>query len=140
MDAFVFVYGTLKKNFPNHERFLGRARWIGDYRTVIPFPLVLNGERCSPCLIDRPGAGQRVRGEVYQVNTATLAALDRLERTAANDGYHRRLIEVVSQDRKIQTRLTVYAYFKASHLVTAPQSANLSAYTPAMGIRYRPRR
>jgi gamma-glutamylaminecyclotransferase len=136
----VFVYGTLKKDFPNHARFLGRARWIGNYKTVIPFPLVLNGERCSPCLIDRPGAGHPVCGEVYEVNAAMLAALDRLERTAADDGYHRRLIEVAPQKNGEQTKLTVYAYFKAPHLVDAPQSANLSAYTPAMGTRYRPRR
>ncbi len=139
MGSLVFVYGTLKKGFPNHARFLGTARLVGAFRTVSAFPLVLNGARCSPCLVDTPGAGSRVRGEVYDVGQATLAALDRLERTAAPDGYRRRPIDVVSCGNEAEGRLRVYAYLKAPHLVDAPSTATLSEYTPALGMRYRPR-
>ncbi len=139
MAALVFVYGTLKRGFPNHARFLGRARRIGHFQTAAPFPLVLNGERRSPCLIDQPGIGQAVRGEVYEVDESVLAALDRLERTTAASGYHRRTIEVISRDDKEPAKLMVDAYFKSPHLVTAPQSPNLSAYTPAMAAGYLPR-
>lgn len=139
MGSLVFVYGTLKKGFPNHTRFLGAARLVGAFRTVSAFPLVLSGERCSPCLVDSPGAGRRVRGEVYDVGHRTLAALDRLERTAAPDGYHRRSIEVVPRGNETAERLRVYAYLKTPHLVDAPPNATLSEYTPALGARYRPR-
>jgi gamma-glutamylaminecyclotransferase len=139
MGAYVFVYGTLKRGFTNHARFLGSATWTGNYQTVRSFPLVLNGERCSPCLIDAPGSGRPVRGEVFEVDAATLAALDRLERTTAPDGYHRRLIEVAPCDEATSGNLRVYAYLKAPHLVAAAQSGNLAEYTRALGSRYIPR-
>ncbi len=139
MGSLVFVYGTLKKGFPHHARFLGAARLVGAFRTVSPFPLLLSGERCSPCLVDTPGAGRRVRGEVYEVGPRTLAALDRLERTAAPDGYHRRPIDVLPCGTEAAERLSVYAYLKAPHLVDALPTATLSEYTPALGARYRPR-
>ena len=140
METLLFVYGTLKKGFRHHARFLERARWLGEYRTRDPFPLVLHGDRCSPCLVDRPGAGQTVQGEVYAVDADTLAALDRLERTTAADGYHRRAIAVEPLDGKQKTGVTVQVYLKAPHLVDAVQTGNLSVYTPALGARYRPRR
>jgi gamma-glutamylaminecyclotransferase len=140
VETRVFVYGTLKRGFPNHARFLGGARRLGEFQTVEAFPFVLNGRRCSPCLIDRPGAGQTVQGEVYAVDAATLAALDRLERTAAADGYHRRVIAVQSVAGPKQTRMTVHTYLKAPHLVNAAQTGYLTVYTPTLGARYRPRR
>ena len=140
MGYFVFVYGTLKNGFPNHARFLNDARFVGDFQTVSSFPLVLDGERCSPCLIDTPGTGLTVQGEVYEIDAARLATLDRLERTASADGYHRRAIDVASRNAASSIRMTVYAYLKAPHLVQAAQSAPLAEYTPALGARYRPRR
>ncbi len=140
VKTLVFVYGTLKRGFPNHVRYLGRARLLGEFRTVEAFPLVLNGHRCSPCLVDCPGVGKSVRGEVYVVDAAMLDALDRLERTAATDGYHRRPIAVEPVAGPEKTGLTVHAYLKAAHLVDAKPTGNLSVYTPALGARYRPRR
>jgi gamma-glutamylaminecyclotransferase len=104
-----------------------------------PFPLVLNGARCSPCLVDAPGRGQAVRGELFAVDAATLASLDRLERTTAPDGYHRRLIEVAPCSEGATGSLRVYAYLKAPHLVTNAQSEYLAEYTRALGSRYIPR-
>ena len=139
METLVFVYGTLKKGFPNHARFLDRAHLVGEFQTAEAFPLVLNGERRSPCLIDRPGVGKPVQGEVYAVDADTLAALDRLERTTAPDGYHRRTIVVAALREPATAELTVHTYFKAPHLVDAVQSENLSVYTPSLGSHYRPR-
>ncbi len=140
METLVFVYGTLKSGFPNHAHFLSDARHMGDFQTVKPYPLVLIGNRCSPCLIDRPGAGKVVRGEVYAVDIATLAALDRLERTTAPDGYHRRTIAVEPVAEPKETGWMAHTYLKAPHLVDAAHTGNLSVYTLALGARYRPRR
>ncbi len=140
METLLFVYGTLKKGFPNHAGFLDRARMVGEYQTRDSFPLVLNGKRCTPCLIDRPGVGQPVQGEVYAVDATTLDALDRLERTTAADGYHRRAIAVEPRDGQKKTGLTVQAYLKAPHLVDAVQTEHLPAYTLSLGARYHPRR
>lgn len=140
LETLVFVYGTLKSGFPNHARFLGGARRVGEFQTVEAFPLVLNGKRCSPCLIDRPGAGETVQGEVYAADAGTLAALDRLERTAAADGYHRRAIMVRPVVGSIKAAISVHTYLKAPHLVDAAETGHISVYTLAMGARYRPRR
>ncbi|MDJ0722428.1 MAG: gamma-glutamylcyclotransferase family protein [Desulfobacterales bacterium] len=139
METLVFVYGTLKSGFPNHARFLGNARRVGEFQTVEAFPLVLSGERHSPCLIDRPGAGEAVQGEVYAVDAATLAALDGLERTAAADGYHRRAITVIPVAGPKKAAISVHAYLKAPHLVNGDRTTHISVYTPAMGACYRPR-
>ncbi len=140
VETLVFVYGTLKRGFPNHARFLGGARRVGEFQTVEAYPLVLDGERLSPCLIDRPGAGKAVQGEVYAVDPPTLAALDRLERTALADGYHRRMIMVIPVVGPKKAEISVHTYLKAPHLMDGDQTTHISVYTPAMGARYRPRR
>ncbi len=70
----VFVYGTLMTDQPNH-RLLTRARRIGDARTEPCFDLLDLGS--FPGMTR--GGSTSVRGEVYDVDRETLAALDRLE-------------------------------------------------------------
>lgn len=94
----VFVYGTLKRGFPNHETGgMRRHRYLGVFRTLEPRPLVIGGRWYSPCLIDEPGAGFPVRGEVFEVDDAGLAALDRLESVHRPDGYRRISLAVVPE-------------------------------------------
>ena len=60
----IFVYGTLKRNFPNHH-FIGKiAKYEGRYKTVEAFPLVVGGPWYSPYLIDEPGVSVSVIGEL----------------------------------------------------------------------------
>jgi len=86
-----FVYGTLKRGGHNHGLYLaaaearGRARFLGEARTVDALPLLLRPERAVPCLVNvagYPGA-LRVRGELFEVDDACLAALDLVEGVAA---------------------------------------------------------
>ena len=70
----VFVYGTLLAGEPNH-RLLRRSRLVGEATTADGFALHNLGP--FPGMV-RATAGH-VRGEVYEVDEATLAALDRLE-------------------------------------------------------------
>jgi gamma-glutamylaminecyclotransferase len=72
--ARVFVYGTLRQGEGNH-RLLLSARFVGEAHTVPGFALYDLG--AFPGLV-REGAGT-VTGELYDVDEATLAALDRLE-------------------------------------------------------------
>jgi gamma-glutamylaminecyclotransferase len=71
----VAVYGTLKNGFGNHQ-LLESSYWAGDGKTVHAFPLEIDG---LPYLHDASGVGHRVDVEVYEVDDATLADLDRLE-------------------------------------------------------------
>jgi gamma-glutamylaminecyclotransferase len=76
-EFLVFVYGTLKKGFHNHDiimddttHFLGKAYTAPEYDMVSlgGFPGVLKDGK------------YRIEGEVYRVNETTLRMLDRLER------------------------------------------------------------
>lgn len=68
----VFVYGTLKRGFPNASileycEFISNAVVRGLMRSLGPFPAVsLHGDN-------------QIKGEIYAVDDATMAHLDRLE-------------------------------------------------------------
>jgi len=70
----VFVYGTLLSGEPNH-RLLVDAALVGEARTEPVFELVSLG--AFPAMV--ADGRTAVAGEVYEVDAATLAELDRLE-------------------------------------------------------------
>lgn len=70
----LFVYGTLMSGQPNHGR-LGNARLLGRTRTAPGFELYDLG--FFPGAVRR--GRRRVVGELYEVDPATLRAIDALE-------------------------------------------------------------
>ena len=70
----VFVYGSLKRGFPNH-RHLMTATFVGEAQTKPGFTLYDLGP--FPGMV--AGGTGSVRGEVFDVDAATLVALDKLE-------------------------------------------------------------
>lgn len=72
MNTLVFVYGSLKKGFGNH-RLLEKA--ISHGKGTISGRIYSLGS--YPGL--KEAVDDKVHGELYEVNDATLAALDRLE-------------------------------------------------------------
>ena len=72
MSVCVFVYGTLRKEGVNH-RFLNGAEFCGFY-DLEGYEMFNVG--AFPCAV--PGNG-RIKGEVYECGSATLAKLDLLE-------------------------------------------------------------
>jgi len=87
----IFVYGTLRQGHVNHGVNAGR-RLPGVYETTVPYPLFVVGPRRLPWLIDRPGEGLIVRGELYEVDAAGLARMDALERIDEPGWYRRTAI------------------------------------------------
>ena len=85
----VFVYGTLKRGYPNAHIGMPRATFIGNYRTLERYPLVVGGQWFSPNLLNEPGTGHQVTGEVYALDDAVLAELDDLESVHLATGYRR---------------------------------------------------
>ncbi|XP_042573483.1 gamma-glutamylaminecyclotransferase C-like [Cyprinus carpio] len=79
----VFVYGTLKKGQPNHSiinnRTIGQAEFLAHARTVERYPLVIATKNNYPFLLNVPGTGQRVHGEIYSVDQKMLDFLDEFE-------------------------------------------------------------
>ncbi len=140
MKHLVFVYGTLKENFPNFGKNQG-IRVPGIFTTLERYPLYLMGERFSPCLIDTPGHGERVSGQVFEVDEAALATMDTLERITEADGYQRVVLELeFVQDQDART-IKACSYLKqAAHCTTAMVRAGpLSEYTLGHATLYQQR-
>lgn len=70
----VFVYGTLRTGERNHDLLAGAAR-LGADRTPTRYTLVDLG--AYPAAV--AGGSTAIVGEVFEVDAATLARLDRLE-------------------------------------------------------------
>lgn len=123
----VFIYGTLKKGYPNHDEYLRSEKYLGKYRTIDCFPLVVANKWFAPILLQEPGVGKQVIGELYQVSESKLADLDRLEHTHQPKGYKRIVIEIQSIDK--QQQLRVFTYMNERTHVTDISSEYLSEYT-----------
>ncbi|KAL7147195.1 hypothetical protein ABFS83_06G091500 [Erythranthe nasuta] len=91
--ALIFTYGTLKQGFSNHALLqdmmaTGDATFLGCCRTRRTLPLVCGPYRV-PFLLNLPGRGDRVSGEIYAVSAAALARMDELE--GVTRGHYERL-------------------------------------------------
>lgn len=71
----VFVYGSLKKGFHNHD-WLEGADYVG-VDCLLNFLMISLGS--YPGIIPAPQSGLIVYGELYVVDDATFKRLDRLE-------------------------------------------------------------
>jgi gamma-glutamylaminecyclotransferase len=135
--ALVFVFGTLKAGFPNSA--VNQGRRVGTvFRTVQAHPLYLMGARHVPWMIDAPGSGESVSGELYEVDAAALAAMDELEGVGRPDGYHRKGLQVQADDAQV---VIAQVYMKrAEQLVRADVRVGpLAEYTLEHAALYRKR-
>ncbi|MES2952169.1 MAG: gamma-glutamylcyclotransferase family protein [Pseudomonadota bacterium] len=140
MKHLVFVYGTLKENFPNFGRNKG-LRLPGIFTTVERYPLYLVGERFSPWLVNTPGKGERVSGQVFAVDQTALATMDTLERITEADGYRRVTLALESTEARDTQPIHTLAYLKqATHCTPAMvREGPLSEYTLEHAALYLPR-
>ena len=104
----VFVYGTLKEGFPNFHVNRG-ARLPGSFVTMQRYPLHVLGAAGLPWLMQQPGQGHAVTGQVYEVDDAGLAAMDVLEQIDEPGWYERRRITV--QPQQGGAAIEVFVYF-----------------------------
>ncbi|KAK2917499.1 gamma-glutamylaminecyclotransferase-like [Channa argus] len=81
--ARIFTYGTLKKGQPNYPVMLnstnGTAEFLATAFTTEKYPLVIAGKYNIPFLLNIPGQGHRVYGEIYEVDDKMLEFLDNFE-------------------------------------------------------------
>ena len=97
----LFVYGTLKRGFPNHHylsgaEFLGRARTLERYTLYVDrVPYVVREEKVS-----------FIKGEVYRVSDDILKRVDMLEGHPTH--YRRERVKIVLENRKV---LEAWIYF-----------------------------
>ena len=135
---YLFVFGTLKTGFPN-ANYNQADKVQGHFQTVNPYPLYLVDERYSPWLINSPGQGFRVSGEVYRSDEATLSIMDSLERIDQPDGYRRQQIDI--ENHQNGEKMLVWAYMKPiEHLKNATiMSGPMDQYTLEQAQLYQSR-
>ena len=140
MSHLVFVFGTLKEGFPNFGSNVG-VRVPGHFETVKRYPLHLVGERHSPWMVNAPGSGEHVIGQVFNVDANALQKMDYLERVTEEDGYQRIVIKVRSCAAAQSPEQEVFAYLKhPKHLSTAAiMCGPLKEYSLDHAAQYRSR-
>lgn len=81
--ANVFVYGTLKKGQPNYYRMFdsanGKTEFLASAYTIQKYPLVIASKNNIPFLLNIPGQGHQIQGEIYKVDEQMLKFLDDFE-------------------------------------------------------------
>ncbi len=112
----VFVYGTLKEGFANFGINAGR-RLPGTYRTVQKYPLYIIGEPFLPWLVNQPGTGENVLGQLFQVSEQVLQNMDVLEQIDEEGWYARVEIEVEEVGAQGKLPMRAFVYFGASERV-----------------------
>lgn len=90
----VFIYGTLKRGFALHSEGLAEAEFLGDVQTVKPYPLFIAADFFGPMMLNRPGEGTAISGELFEVSEDQLLKLDELE-DVGQEGSFRTDIEVM---------------------------------------------
>ncbi|GMR33114.1 hypothetical protein PMAYCL1PPCAC_03309, partial [Pristionchus mayeri] len=131
MNRLVFVYGTLKRGEPNH-RFLSNAKGIAQFIAsgVLreAYPLVIASKYNIPFLLNKPGEGHRIHGEIYSVDDVTMRDLDQLE--GYPDLYTREEKEVEMADRSV-ARVWVYILRAYDDKLLATATVPLADYRSA---------
>uniref|UniRef100_A0A1L8E549 Gamma-glutamylcyclotransferase family protein n=1 Tax=Nyssomyia neivai TaxID=330878 RepID=A0A1L8E549_9DIPT len=107
-----FVYGTLKKGEPNHKLLTTPENGVGKFvsrgETTIKFPLVIGTRYNIPFLLNKPGIGHFIRGEVYEVDERMVEHLDQLE--GYPDFYDREIQEIKILDVEGEKTLPCWVY------------------------------
>jgi len=102
----LFLYGTLKRGGSNHL-FLAGQRFLGVARTAPGFTLYSLGD--YPGMVRAPGDTAGVIGELWEVDDACLAELDRLE--GLDEGLYER-IDVLLASNPLAGSAQTYLYLR----------------------------
>lgn len=138
--ARVFVYGTLKKGQPNYYRMFdpanGKAEFLASACTTQKYPLIITTKFNIPFLLNIPGRGNRVQGEIYSVDDSMLKFLDDFEGVPTM--YQRTLVELevkewvgeaVGEERLSAGSITeAYVYSTTAYQPDWPELPNYDNY------------
>ena len=131
----IFVFGTLKQGFCNFHINRG-TRVGGDFVTVQAHPLYVIGPRHLPWLLQQPGVGHPVVGQLFEVDNITLADMDILERITEPLWYRREAIAV--RPREGGEAIEAWVYFGSPErmAVETVHTGPLPEYTTKVAAAY----
>jgi len=146
----LFVYGTLKRGFANHSRYLGlaescgKAAFLGRAFTRERFPMVVRPPDPSsmssgaPQLLDKAGQGCHVEGEVFLIDGSTLQAMDLLE-GVSRGRYYRRNVAVSLQPGCAGRWLECATFFFAEQDPCLSSLPHIASYSWEHNLAYVPK-
>lgn len=122
----VFVFGTVKQGFPLHRQGLGDTpRRLADCRTVERFPMFIASAWYAPMMMNEPGLGCQIVGELYQVDHQRLLLIDQIESVGLPGNFRVRiLVKALDQG----TVCFANAYMKSRELASPVHSGLLGDY------------
>ena len=135
MAHLIFVYGTLKEGFCNFHVNRGR-RVDGDYATVQAHALYILGPRHLPWLVQQPGQGGPVVGQLFEVDDTTLTDMDRLERITDPMWYRREALAVRPVEGGTERTVWVYMGSLERMAVEAIHAGPVPEYTAELAAAY----
>lgn len=91
----------------------------------MPYPLYIAGSFYGPMMLDRPGEGLRVRGELFEVSEHRLSVLDDLE-NVGKEGSFRSTVDVMPVGRGIS--MTAVGFMKSEAWLNPLHSGYLADY------------
>lgn len=95
----VFVYGTLKRGEPNSKWLTnvenGYSKFLTNGKTSEKYPLIIGTRYNIPFLLNNPGVGNNIVGEVYEIDELMFSRLDVLEDYPA---FYSRDIRIIETD------------------------------------------
>jgi gamma-glutamylcyclotransferase (GGCT)/AIG2-like uncharacterized protein YtfP len=127
----LFVYGTLKRGFYNH-RLLKDSQFLGYATTKEKFPLTkaLFG---LPVMLPFQGYGHLIRGEVYEVNTQLLKAIDEVEGHPST--HKRELITVIGDVARKEIKFVSTYFYQELTLTDVDEKDLISEYQQNIGVQ-----
>jgi gamma-glutamylaminecyclotransferase len=134
----VFVYGTLKQGFSNHPVNSG-TRVPGVFETAVPYPLYIIGPYYLPWLVDRPGEGARVIGQLFRVDSDGFLSMDELEQVDEPGWYTRGRVVVRRLGMAHRAGEEAIVYFGAGEALSrcALHAGPVSEWTAAHDAHHR---
>ncbi|KAL6725682.1 hypothetical protein Aduo_007718 [Ancylostoma duodenale] len=125
----VFVYGTLKRGEPNASVMTeteGQHRFVDTGRTKTPFPLIVGSKYNIPFVLNEPGKGYQIEGEVYEIDDVKLKVLDDLE---AYPTLYWRQIESIVMENNTEISAWIYLIRKWRPDIYESSTPMMSNYT-----------
>ena len=107
---FVFIYGTLKRGFSNHEKIKDISTFVCDVKSKEKHIMIDCGDG-FPYLIKGSGIGFQILGELYEISEDDIHILDEFEGVPFL--YSREEIEILIVDDIVIAQ----AYFKAEGII-----------------------
>jgi len=107
----LFIYGSLKENGLNNEIISKNGKNLGSCITTKKYPLFVDGNSFIqfPYLLNEPGKGKFIKGEIWEVHHSNIKKIDSFE----SDLFKKEDIFVYNELGEV---IKCKAYFKAKKI------------------------